>query len=85
MAHRADSVITCSHYMRGHVADIFDIEESRITVIPNGIDPRDLRPVGDLDALRREFAAPQERLVVLVGRPWCTRRASSSPWTRCRG
>jgi glycogen synthase len=68
MAGRADSVITCSHYMRGHVADIFDIDESRVTVIPNGIDPRDLRPVGDLDALRREFAAPQERLVVLVGR-----------------
>ena len=68
MAGRADSVITCSHYMRGHVADIFDIDENRITVIPNGIDPRDLRPVGDLDALRREFAQPQERLVVLVGR-----------------
>jgi glycogen(starch) synthase len=68
MAQRADSVITCSHYMRGHVADIFDIEESRITVIPNGIDPRDLRPVGDLEALRAEFAAPHERLVLLVGR-----------------
>ena len=68
MARRADSVITCSHYMRGHVADIFDIDENRVTVIPNGIDPRDLRPVGDLVALRREFAAPHERLVVLVGR-----------------
>jgi glycogen(starch) synthase len=68
MARRADGVIVCSHYMRGHVADIFDIDESRVTVIPNGIDPRDLRPVGDLEALRREFAAPQERLVVLVGR-----------------
>jgi glycogen(starch) synthase len=68
MAQRADSVIVCSHYMRGHVADIFDIEESRVTVIPNGIDPRDLRPVGDLEALRAEFAAPHERLVVLVGR-----------------
>jgi glycogen synthase len=68
MAQRADSVITCSHYMRGHVADIFDIEEDRITVIPNGIDPRDLLPVGDLEALRREFAAPRERLVLLVGR-----------------
>jgi len=68
MAHRADAVITCSHYMRGHVADIFDIDESRITVIPNGIDPRDLRPVGDLRALRAEFAAPGERLVLLVGR-----------------
>ncbi len=68
MAGRADSVITCSHYMRGHVADIFDIDENRVTVIPNGIDPRDLRPVGDLEALRREFAQPHERLVVLVGR-----------------
>jgi len=68
MAHRADAVITCSYYMRGHVADIFDIDESRITVIPNGIDPRDLRPVGDLQALRAEFAQPHERLVLLVGR-----------------
>jgi glycogen(starch) synthase len=68
MARRADSVITCSHYMRGHVADIFDIEEGRITVIPNGIDPRDLRPVDDLQTLRRKFAEPHERLVLLVGR-----------------
>ena len=68
MVHRADAVITCSHYMRGHVADIFDIDEARITVIPNGIDPRDLQPVGDLDALRAEFAAPDEQLVLLVGR-----------------
>jgi glycogen(starch) synthase len=68
MTQRADSVITCSHYMRGHVADIFDIDEGRITVIPNGIDPRDLRPVDDLQTLRREFAQPHERLVLLVGR-----------------
>ncbi|HEY2766912.1 MAG TPA: glycosyltransferase family 4 protein [Solirubrobacteraceae bacterium] len=68
MVHRADAVITCSHYMRGHVADIFDIDEARITVIPNGIDPRDLQPVGDLEALRAEFAAPEEQLVLFVGR-----------------
>ena len=68
MAHRADSLIVCSHYMRGHVADIFDVDEHRITVIPNGIDPSELRPVGDLEALRGEFAAPDEKLVLLVGR-----------------
>jgi glycogen synthase len=68
MAHRADSVIVCSYYMRGHVADIFDIDERRIAVIPNGIDPDELRPVGDLRALRREFAQPEEKLVLLVGR-----------------
>jgi glycogen(starch) synthase len=68
MARSADVVIVCSYYMREHVADIFDLDERRIVVIPNGVDPSDLRPRGDLDALRREFAAPHEKLVLLVGR-----------------
>jgi glycogen(starch) synthase len=68
MAARADAVVVCSYYMRGHVADIFDIDERRIAVIPNGVDPSELRPAGDLQALRREFAAPEEKLVLLVGR-----------------
>jgi glycogen synthase len=68
MARRANSVIACSHYMRGHAADIFDIDERRITVIPNGIDPSDLRPVDDLQSLRLQFASPPEKLVLLVGR-----------------
>jgi glycogen(starch) synthase len=68
MAARADAVIVCSHYMRGHVADIFDIDERRVAVIPNGVDPSELQPSGDLGALRREFAAPHEQLVLLVGR-----------------
>ena len=68
MANRADRLITCSHYMRGHVADIYGLEESHVTVIPNGIDPLDLQPVDDLDRLRARFAAPDERLVLLVGR-----------------
>jgi glycogen(starch) synthase len=54
--------------MRGHVADIFDIDERRIVVIPNGIDPSELRPAGDLRALRGEFAQPSEKLVLFVGR-----------------
>jgi glycogen(starch) synthase len=68
MARRADAVIVCSHYMRGHVADIFDIDERRVAVIPNGVDPSELQPTGDLTALRREFAKPHEKLVLLVGR-----------------
>ncbi|HEX8075801.1 MAG TPA: glycosyltransferase family 4 protein [Thermoleophilaceae bacterium] len=68
MANRADRVITCSAYMREHVADIYGLEEERIAVIPNGIDPSDLVPIADLDTLRGRFAAPDERLVLLVGR-----------------
>jgi glycogen(starch) synthase len=68
MAGRADHVITCSHYMRDHVLDVYDIDHRKVVVIPNGIDPADLQPVGDLDELRARFAAPDERLVLLVGR-----------------
>ena len=68
ICNRAERVITCSSYMREHVADIYGLEEERITVIPNGIDPAELVPVDDLDALRSRFAAPHERLVLLVGR-----------------
>jgi glycogen synthase len=68
MARRADAVIVCSYYMRGHVADIYDIDERRVAVIPNGVDPSELQPSGDLQALRAKFAAPHEKLVLLVGR-----------------
>jgi glycogen synthase len=69
MVRSADRVITCSRYMRGHVSSVFGIAASRVTVIPNGIDPRDLEPVVDnLPGLRARYARPDERLVLLVGR-----------------
>ena len=68
MVRSADRVITCSHYMRDHCADVFGVDERRITVVPNGIDPSDLQPVADLPRLRARFAAPHERLILLVGR-----------------
>jgi glycogen(starch) synthase len=68
ITNRADRVVTCSHYMRGHVADIYGLDEPRITVIPNGIDPLDMHPVDDLARLRSRFARPDERLILLVGR-----------------
>lgn len=68
VARRAELVITCSHYMRGHVADVYGLDEARLEVIPNGIDAADLRPAADLAALRAGYAAPHEQLVLLVGR-----------------
>ena len=69
MVRGADHVITCSRYMRSHVASVFGVMPTRITAIQNGIDPRDLDPVvSDLDALRARYAAPDQRLVLLVGR-----------------
>lgn len=65
---RADRVIACSAYMRDHIADIFELDESRVAVIANGVDPSELCPADDLDKVRASFAQPHERLVLLVGR-----------------
>ena len=71
MVQDADAVITCSRFMRVHAASVFGVAPEQITVIPNGIDPRELEPVRarrDLNALRARFAAPSDRLVLMVGR-----------------
>ncbi len=70
ITNRSDRVIACSYYMREQIADIFGVEEERVAVIPNGIDPDDLQPqdAAELTRLRSEFAAPDERLVLLIGR-----------------
>jgi glycogen synthase len=70
IANRSDRVIACSYYMGEQIADIFGADEERIAVIPNGIDPDDLQPHDEpeLRRLRSEFAAPEEKLVLLIGR-----------------
>ncbi len=70
MVQRADHVITCSDYMAGHVQRIFEVPGERITAIQNGIDPEDLKPATehDLEQLRLKYAAPDEELVLMVGR-----------------
>ncbi len=69
MVRRADQVIACSRYMRSHVSSVFGVAPQRVTVIPNGVDPRELEPlVEDLDRLRSRYAKPQEHLILLVGR-----------------
>lgn len=70
MAARADHVITCSQYMAGHVARIFGVPAQKLTTIPNGVDPAELRaaPPATLAKLRLRYAAPDQQLVLMVGR-----------------
>jgi glycogen(starch) synthase len=70
IVNRSQRVIACSHYMREQIVDIFGVAEKRVSVIPNGIDPDDLQAQNpaELERLRGEFAAPEEKLVLLIGR-----------------
>jgi glycogen synthase len=70
ITNRADRVIACSFYMREQIADIYGVDGDMIEVIWNGIDPDDLQPHAgpELERLRAQFAAPDEKLVLLIGR-----------------
>ena len=70
IANRSDRVIACSLFMREQISEIFSVEPERVTVIPNGIDPVDLprEDPAELDRLRAAFAAPDQNLVLLIGR-----------------
>jgi glycogen(starch) synthase len=70
ITNRSDWVIACSYYMREQIADIFGVEEQRVSVLPNGIDPEDLQPQdgAELRRLRAQFATPEQKLVLLIGR-----------------
>jgi glycogen(starch) synthase len=70
IVNRSQRVIACSHYMREQIVDIFGVAEKRVSVIPNGIDPDDLQAQNpaELERLRSEFAAPEQKLVLLIGR-----------------
>ena len=80
-------MIACSHYMREQIVDIFGVAEKRISVIPNGIDPDDLQAQSpaELERLRSEFAAPEEKLVLLIGRLVYEKGFQLGAGARCRG
>ncbi len=61
-------VITCSHYMRGHVAWCFGLPEDKIDVAPNGVDVTKWQFPFDYWKARNRFASGNEKIILFVGR-----------------
>ena len=61
-------VITCSYYMRDHVAWCFHIPSSKICVIPNGVDVTKFSFSFNYWDVRNRFAHGSERILLFVGR-----------------
>lgn len=64
----ADAVIAVSEGTRADVLRLFDVDESRVHVIYNGIDPDFYRPDPATDALERHGVDPSVPYVLFVGR-----------------
>jgi len=61
-------VICCSKYMVKEITSAFEISDYRLDIIPNGIDPEPFKTPMNLTEMRSQFAEPNEKLVLYVGR-----------------
>ena len=68
IAHESWRVITCSYYMRNHVAWCFHVPENKISVIPNGVDVTKFSFSFNYWEVRNRFARESERILLFVGR-----------------
>ncbi|UNC93425.1 1,4-alpha-glucan branching protein domain-containing protein [Candidatus Contubernalis alkaliaceticus] len=68
LSHEARRVICCSDYMQQELENIFYLPRDKIRVIPNGVDPANLKPEPFPVEWRLNYAGPQEKMVLFMGR-----------------
>ncbi len=69
LAHRADTLITCSAAMRAEVAQLFDVDPGPIRVLRNGIAPKGWEVTADaVAAARAKYGPDSEPLLLYFGR-----------------
>ncbi len=68
LTYEAWRVIVCSRYMEDELKRIFQLPGDKIRVVPNGVDLRRYQRVEAKGLSRDLFAAPEEKIVLFVGR-----------------
>lgn len=61
-------VICCSQYMWGQLYHVFQLPEDKLSVIPNGVEPKGFQYNPQSPVKRSFYANPQEKIVYYVGR-----------------
>lgn len=68
LTYEAWEVIVNSHHMYSELQQLFSVPANKIVVIPNGTDPDQFDFDFDPAPVRARWAAPQEKIVLFVGR-----------------
>lgn len=67
-ARNANLVVTVSHYSKNRIVKLYDVDETKIRVVPNGVDPEKFNPNGTGDDARSKFGLGKRQIVLFVGR-----------------
>ena len=67
-AREANLVVAVSNYSAEKAAQLYGVEEAKIRVVPNGVDPTRFKPVIGSVALKRNLGLGNKQIVLFVGR-----------------
>lgn len=68
LAQRVEHIITISEFTKGRIVETCRVAPEKITVIPNGVDPRfSPRPKDEITETRRALGIPDGRYVLTLG------------------
>ncbi len=71
IVNQSDQVLVCSQHMFKELQDFFQVAESKLNIVPNGVDISTLNNNHhnqDLHAFRAKYAAPYQQIVFTVSR-----------------
>jgi glycosyltransferase involved in cell wall biosynthesis len=67
-ARNANLVIAVSHNSAGKAAQFYDVDKSKVRVVPNGVDTKRFKPNEDGEVLKRRLGLVDKHVVLFVGR-----------------
>ncbi|HUK84710.1 MAG TPA: glycosyltransferase family 4 protein [Candidatus Acidoferrum sp.] len=66
-AEKATLIVTISRYSLEKMKLFYNVDESKVRIVPNGVDPEKFKPTIDRDAAKRQFGLRNEPCVLFVG------------------
>jgi glycosyltransferase involved in cell wall biosynthesis len=67
MAHNATLIVTISNYSLEKIQKHYQIDKSKVRIVPNGVDTEKFKPASNSKESRREFGLSDEPCVLFVG------------------
>ena len=67
-ARNASLVVTISRYSKQKIVELYGVNEAKIRIVPNGVDPQKFKPSNDCAIIRERIGAGNRSIVLFVGR-----------------
>ncbi|EOR23611.1 glycosyl transferase/glycoside hydrolase-like protein [Niallia nealsonii AAU1] len=67
LIHAADSLIVCSEYMQNEVMTVFEVEQAKISVIPNGVESLKMEEIS-LAPIESSYLNSNQKIIFAMGR-----------------